>query len=277
MTLFRAIHAIKVLALAGLFVATTIIPLEARDWGGSRGVQMRTNHVRMNSHRFYPRYNFNRMGHRGSWGRNGIPRRDWVSDNGLREPQIRTRHNRLPRYRYYDGPYTDRFGHRGGWMRDRAGRDIWTSGGRRNDGRPGIYDGLSEPQTRTRHNRFPGYRPYPGPYAERWGNGGGWIRDRAGREIWTTSGRPYSYGRGSYGGDDFPDSISGIGTYGGGISAYSDPGNGIYINVEGNYVYSDDGDYTQPPQGNRGKIINVTPKNMNSSCSYEHGVCVIRR
>ncbi len=87
MTLFTAIHATKVLALAGLVIATTCIPLEARDWGGARGFQTRTNHIRMHS---------DRSGYRSGWDRNHMPRRDWMANNGLPEVNTRTRHVRLP-------------------------------------------------------------------------------------------------------------------------------------------------------------------------------------
>ncbi|OCP12760.1 hypothetical protein BC374_14315 [Ensifer sp. LC13] len=162
-------------------------------------------------------------------------------------------------------------------MRDRAGNDIWTSGNRRHDGRPAIYGGLPEVDTRTRHVRLPRYRPYPGPNAERWGNGSGWVRDRAGRAIWTSSGRRNDYRPGIYGGDEFPDIIPGIGAYVGGISAYVDLGNGIYFSQEGDYRYADDSGYAPPPQVKRSKIITVSPQTMNRSCAYEHGVCVIRQ
>lgn len=277
MTLFKAIHATKVLALAGLVIVTTCIPLEARDWGGARGVQTRTNHVRMYQGRPGPRYEFGGMGYRNGWNRNRMHRRDWMANDGLPDVNTRTRHVRLPRYRPYPGPYTGRWEHRGGWVRDRAGNDIWTSGGRRHDGRPRIANGLPEVETRTRHVRLPQYRPYPGRYAEHWGSGGGWVRDRAGREIWTSGGQRRDYRQSYYGGDEYPDTIPGIGTYVGGISAYVDLGNGIYFNQEGDYGYADDGQSESPPQTRRGKIINVTPQTMNGSCAYEHGVCVIRR
>lgn len=282
MTLFRAIHATKVLALAGLVIAASFIPSQARDWGGGRGVQTRTNHIRMYSDRAYPRYNFNRSGYRNDWNRNRVPRRDWM--DGLSGVETRTRHIRLPRYRPYPGPYAERWGQRrGGWSRDRGGRDTWTSGGR-HDGRPAIVDGVSVSvdglpgvETRTRHIRLPQNRPYPGPYAERWGRGGGWARDRAGNEIWTSGGYRNNYNRGVYGNDEFPDTVPGIGTYAGGISAYIDLGNGIYFNQEGDYRYADDGEYVPPRPAKRGKIINVTPQSMNGSCAWEHGICVIRR
>lgn len=283
MTLLQAIHATKVLALAGLLVATTCFPLEARDWRGAGGVQMRTNHVRMYQGRPGPRYEFGGMSYRNGWNRNRMPRRDWMSNNGLPDVNTRTRHIRLPRYRPYPGSYAGRWEHRGGWVRDRAGHDIWTSGGRRHDGRPRIVNGLQEAnglpevETRTRHVRLPRYRPYPGPYVERWGSGGGWVRDRAGRDIWTSGGQRRDHRPGRYDGDEFPGNIPGLGAYGGGISAYVDLGNGMYFNQEGNYGYADEGELAPPPQVKSGKIINVTPQTMNRSCAYEHGVCVIRR
>ncbi|WDZ76337.1 hypothetical protein PWG15_17310 [Ensifer adhaerens] len=277
MTLFKAIHATKVLALAGLVIATTCMPLEARDWGGARGVQTRTNHVRMYQGHPGRGFEFGGMSYRNGWNRNRIPRRDWAGNNGPPEVNTRTRHVRFPRYRPYPGPYAGRWEHRGGWVRDRAGNDIWTSGGRRHGGRTDIANGLPGVETRTRHVRLPQYRPYAGPYVERWGSGGGWVRDRAGREIWTSGGQRRNYRQGYYGDDGFPDSIPGLGAYGGGISAYIDLGNGIYFNQEGDYGYADEGQSEAPPQNKRGKIINVTPQTMNGSCTYEHGVCVIRR
>ncbi|HEV7319297.1 MAG TPA: hypothetical protein VGO04_11885 [Ensifer sp.] len=278
MVLFRAIHATKVLALAGLVIATSCIPLEARDRFGAGGVQTRTFHNRMYSgHSGGPRHEFGGMRYSSGWNGNRGSRRDWASNGGPPEVETRTRHNRLPHYRPYPGPYSDRFQHRGGWGRDRAGRDVWTAGGRR-DGRPGIYEMPPEVETRTRHVRLPDYRPYAGPYIDRGNGNGGWVRDRAGREIWTSGGqRRNDYRPGIYGGDEFPDIIPGIGTYVGGISAYVDVGNGIYFSQEGDYRYADEGDYAPPPRVNRGKIINVTPQTMNRSCTYEHGVCVIRR
>ncbi|WP_077968113.1 hypothetical protein [Ensifer adhaerens] len=269
MILFRAIHATKVLALAGLVIATSFIPMEARDRGGPPEMQTRTRHIRLNSDRPYPRHEFDRQGHRNDWNRNRGSRRDWASNGGPPELKTRVRHNRLPRP--YPGPYAGQWEHRGGWVRDRTGRDHWTSDARRHHGRPGIYDVPPQADTRTRHVRLPQYRTYP----ERWGNGGGWMRDRSGREIWTSSGRDYRPNY--YGGDEYPDIIPGIGTYVGGISAYVDVGNGIYFSQEGDYGYADEADFAPPPEAKRAKIIDVTPQTMNSACTYEHGVCVIRR
>ena len=273
MILFRAIHATKVLALAGLVIATSYIPMEARDRGGLPEVQTRTRHVRMNADRPYPRHDFDRTGYRNDRDRHRGPRRDWASNGGPPEVNTRTRHVRLPRYRPYPGAYAGRSEQRGGWVRDGAGRDYWTSDARRHDGRPGIYDVPPQVSTRTRHVPLPQYRAKP----ERWGNGGGWMRDQAGREIWTSNNQGRDYRPNYYGGDEYPDVIPGIGTYVGGISAYVDVGNGIYFSQEGDYGYADEADFAPQPEARRGKIIDVTPQTMNSSCTYEHGVCVIRR
>ncbi|MDQ0317936.1 hypothetical protein QO002_000074 [Pararhizobium capsulatum DSM 1112] len=90
-------------------------------------------------------------------------------------------------------------------------------------------------------------------------------------------------GRGNvtiYGGDGFPSPIPGIGTYAGGLSAWRDPGNGIYFSNEnyGSYGYGDVsidvdlGAYMGGPQ-----ILDVDPAAVDNACSYEKGVCVIRR
>lgn len=85
-----------------------------------------------------------------------------------------------------------------------------------------------------------------------------------------------NYWESAYGGDDFPSATSG-GTYFGGLSAWSDPGNGTYFYSErGGYSYysgAADGDYRAP----RAKIIHVTPSTAGGACSWEAGVCVIRR
>lgn len=145
MVLFRAIHATKVLALAGLVIATSCIPMQAQDWGGPPEVQTRTRHIRM-----YPRHDFDRRDNRNHRGGSQISQRDWA-DKGPPEVDTRTRHVRLPRYR----PHTGRWKHRdGGWVRDRVGREIWISG-RRTDDRRGFYGG----------DDFPDYIPGIGTYA----------------------------------------------------------------------------------------------------------------
>ncbi len=83
-----------------------------------------------------------------------------------------------------------------------------------------------------------------------------------------------------YDGDSFPSTVPGIGTYAGGLSAWRDPGNGIYFSREsyGNYGYGDVnidvdlGAYLGGPQ-----ILDVDPAAVDNACSYEKGVCVIRR
>ncbi|MBW9066393.1 hypothetical protein JNB71_24105 [Rhizobium herbae] len=85
-----------------------------------------------------------------------------------------------------------------------------------------------------------------------------------------------NYWQSAYGGDDFPSQALG-GTYFGGLSAWSDAGNGTYFNSEGGgYGYfngATDSDYRAP----RAKIIRVTPSTAGRACSWEAGVCVIRR
>ena len=75
---------------------------------------------------------------------------------------------------------------------------------------------------------------------------------------------------------DFPTQQQG-GTYFGALSAWADPGNGIYFRSErGGYGYGTyDGETDYRPS--RPKIIHVNPKTVNRACSYEAGVCVIRR
>lgn len=79
-----------------------------------------------------------------------------------------------------------------------------------------------------------------------------------------------------YGGDDFPSQANG-GTYFGGLSAWRDPGNGTYFHSErydGGYGYvGRDRDYRRPGP----KIIRVNPSSAGRACSWESGVCVIRR
>ncbi|CAN7331222.1 hypothetical protein LJR255_001808 [Pararhizobium sp. LjRoot255] len=85
-----------------------------------------------------------------------------------------------------------------------------------------------------------------------------------------------NYRQSAYGGGDFPSETLG-GTYFGGLSAWTDPGNGTYFYSErGGYGYysgNTDADYRVP----RAKIIRVTPSTAGRACSWEAGVCVIRR
>ena len=61
--------------------------------------------------------------------------------------------------------------------------------------------------------------------------------------------------------------------YGGSISAYRDPGNGIYFYIDRDRYYDDL--INAPLVENRGpKVIVVTPGQ--NGCSWEAGVCVIR-
>ncbi|WP_426128123.1 hypothetical protein [Pararhizobium sp. PWRC1-1] len=80
----------------------------------------------------------------------------------------------------------------------------------------------------------------------------------------------------SYGGDGFPSHANG-GTYFGGLSAWTDPGNGTYFSSERNGYgfYSGDTGINYPAA--RPKIIRVTPSTAGRACSWESGVCVIRR
>lgn len=146
MTLLRAIHATKVLALAGLLVAAACLPVRAGDWGGPPEVQTRSRHIRLHSHRSFTRHEFKRMDYRATHGRNRIPRNDWTAQNGPPEVETRARHIRLPKYRLYPRHYTERMRYRDGWGRDQAVRTIWTSGDRY-DHRPDIYggDGFPDP------------------------------------------------------------------------------------------------------------------------------------
>jgi hypothetical protein len=80
----------------------------------------------------------------------------------------------------------------------------------------------------------------------------------------------------SYGDDGFPSYANG-GTYFGGLSAWTDPGNGTYFRSErsGYGYYSGDTGMNYPAA--RPKIIRVTPSTADRACSWESGVCVIRR
>jgi hypothetical protein len=80
----------------------------------------------------------------------------------------------------------------------------------------------------------------------------------------------------SYGDDGFPSEANG-GTYFGGLSAWTDPGNGTYFRSEGNSYgyYPTEIDPVYRPA--RPKIIRVNPSTAGRACSWESGVCVIRR
>lgn len=86
----------------------------------------------------------------------------------------------------------------------------------------------------------------------------------------------YDYGDGG----NFPSPVPGIGTYAGGISAWRDPGNGIYFSQDnyGGYGYGDVNiDVDLGAYMNRPRVLDVDPETMDRACSYERGVCVIRR
>ncbi len=76
--------------------------------------------------------------------------------------------------------------------------------------------------------------------------------------------------------DGFPSNVRGN-AYFGGISAWRDGRNGIYFSREGYGYGVYDNDIGRDDHRRRGKIINVNPSRANRSCSFEAGVCVIRR
>jgi len=78
--------------------------------------------------------------------------------------------------------------------------------------------------------------------------------------------------------DDFPSNIQGD-AYFGGLSAWRDGRNGIYFSREndGYDAYGYDTDTSRTDYRRRGKIIYVNPSRPDRSCSYEAGVCIIRR
>ncbi len=123
--------------------------------------------------------------------------------------------------------------------------------------------GLADIQTRTRHIRR---KHWPFHFARR-------DRDR-GPVI-------FIYDAGSYSGDmdggyNFPSWIPGLGTYAGNLSAYQQPGNGIYFSQGGSYSYFAENGVEPSPPAERPKIIVVSPQTNASACSWEHGICVVR-
>lgn len=126
--------------------------------------------------------------------------------------------------------------------------------------------GLGDVQIRTRHVRR---KHWPSHFARRDRNRGVFV---------VIDGR--GYGAGGYsgaidGGYDFPSVVPGLGTYAGSLSAYQEPGNGIYFSQAGSYSYfAENGPETAPAE--RPKIIVVSPQANASACSWEQGVCVIR-
>ncbi|OAP39067.1 hypothetical protein AU381_08155 [Sinorhizobium glycinis] len=127
--------------------------------------------------------------------------------------------------------------------------------------------GLGDVQTRTRHIRR---KHWPSHFARRDHN--------RGRVIFIYGG---NYRAGRYSGEidgsyDFPSGIPGLGTYAGNLSAYQQPGNGIYFRQAGSYSsFAGDGLETVPPAESP-KIIVVSPQTDDSACSWEQGVCVVR-
>lgn len=103
---------------------------------------------------------------------------------------------------------------------------------------------------------------------------------------WNYRGRPYYAGpsRPYYSGPAYPyyrgqsearDNIYNN-FYGGAISAYDDPGNGVYFYYD---EYGDGGG--RPPSfaaqpAPQAKVISISPQTENAACSWEQGVCVIR-
>lgn len=74
-----------------------------------------------------------------------------------------------------------------------------------------------------------------------------------------------------YGGDGLPTYIRGVGTYAGGMSGVRDRGNGIYFAIEGQGLRQRDIDNSSKP-----RLIHVNRSTLDSACSREAGVCVIR-
>jgi hypothetical protein len=127
--------------------------------------------------------------------------------------------------------------------------------------------GLGDIQSRTRHIRR---KHWPSHFARRDRNRGPWV---------VIDGRRYGAGR--YSGDidgsyDFPSGIPGLGTYAGNLSAYQEPGNGIYFGQAGDYSYIGGDDVEAGPPPERPKIIVVSPQTNAGACAWEHGVCIIR-
>lgn len=113
----------------------------------------------------------------------------------------------------------------------------------------------------------------------------GWVgqpdlwRDRA-RPYYARPYRPYYAGpyRPYYAGQyDEPERFNNN-FYGGSISAYDDPGNGMYFYMDGyGDGMGDGGGYPLSVRpANNAKVITVSPETETASCTYEAGVCVIR-
>lgn len=184
------------------------------------------------------------------------------SGEGLREVETRVRHVRLK----HRSPHHAR--HKAHDRRHFAGHRRHRSVNSSVDDFSSFETGgLGNVQTRTRHIRR---KHWPSHFARRDRNRGNFV---------FIDGR--SYGAGRYSGDfdggyDFPSGIPGLGTYAGNLSAYEQPGNGIYFSQAGSYSYfAEDGLEAAPP-AERPKIIVVSPQTNASACAWEHGVCVVR-
>ncbi len=173
------------------------------------------------------------------------------------------------------------------WPDGYWGNGPWSGGPRWFGNRP-VRDAnrafnLQEPNTRALF-----YQPYwPGGYWNNWPWRGapGW-----GDWAWQGGGNwPYGaletanvleWNGAAYGNDDgYVTTVPSIGSYAGGISAYPQPGNGIYFTLQNN-GYGPDGGGRQdgPPREQRtgARILTITAQNADAACSYEAGVCVIR-
>lgn len=146
-------------------------------------------------------------------------------------------------------------------------RDLWGNNWRRNNHGPN-WRWRDDRDWRIGRNDWG--RDWNNNWRRDWNNGRDW--DNVGNRI-----RPYYMGpyRPYYAGQYNDRERFNNNFYGGSISAYDDPGNGMYFYVDG---YGDGGDgYPEPRTAPQGlKVISVTPETMNSGCSWEAGVCVIR-
>lgn len=65
--------------------------------------------------------------------------------------------------------------------------------------------------------------------------------------------------------------------YGGGLDAWYDPGNGLYLHRYRNEARFYDPDTVRPTQRGTPRIIHVRPGRAQQACAWESGICVIRR
>ncbi|QRM53447.1 hypothetical protein [Sinorhizobium sp. BG8] len=233
MTLFLSTRLVKVAVAATLFCGALAQVAEAAD---------RT--------RFHHRHNSHARNHK-----NKIP--DINTFNGNR-PYFGTN-----RRFAWDG--RGDWGGRGNW----GGRGDWGDRGnwqgqRQWRGQRNWNNGDQFPRINTFNGNRPYYRGY-GPYAwdgqTNYGRRGYFGRD----EIVIRNQRPWPTGQTSSGYEN--------NFYGGALSAYNDPGNGMYFYWAGNDFPGMD---RMPPMPSRGgKVIAVTP-GYTGGCSWESGVCVVR-